>query len=493
MSDWDRPRLVPVAAESYRNDEERRRLGRIYAGWSRAYARRNQMLPYAGTGLSPGDAERLHRIVAHHAEMGGTTRELVAAALLSAVLTTGRTVKELTGAITTHAPMSSDVPWLETGPHWRWWLPPGEPESLQLEQPHIPRQPIDRSPLIAIPCSARTRQLIERLAPIYGPLHSDHDVVIDALKRMIRAAGVAAPLSWVERWLFERLAAMEGGDIALAALTTGHTSAVAQTPTHYTRAETDRIPALLARALDGFDTIEDADIPSFTIGSRYAPTLDEVRVIVCRLTAPLERRNARLRQTPVALHNAMTLYTTLFVLFATGARPRARAIPADRAIDAATGFMVLDDKSLHDGFTSRLVWVADACRAQLAHYHVHLSALARRRPDLAELIAQERPFLLSEDDGAPKPLTRDMLRPMLSADHYIFPLNAGRHFLRSQLIGAVSGETLHAFLGHWHLGAEPWGAKGALDPVRYRAELARALPPLLTSAGWRPLPGLTTR
>lgn len=486
-------RAVPIPLSDHLEGERVRLERRTVEGWSRAYARQNQLLPYAGTGLSPGDAARLHGLATYRVVHGGSEDERFGAAMLSAVLTTGRTLNMLAEVTVVHVPILSPQPALNVKGDWSWWLPPGSPSSVQLPEPHVPRQTIARPALIELPCTRQTRQLLETLPMACGqPLIADLNAARQTLRRTIRAAGVSAPVSWVERWLFQRLATMDGGDVALAALVTGHRALLADSVVHYTAINTTVIPSLLARALDGVDAINAACVQAAPIGSRHAATIEQVRAIANAVTQPLRRYNPRVRRVPNGFHNAITCYTALFVLFSTGCRPLANPIPREGAIDTATGFMALDDKSTRDGFKSRLIWVADACRHQLALYRAHLDVLAQRLPDLAFAVVAGKPFLL-DDQGSAIPLSRGALRSLMRSNDRIFPLNAGRHFLRSSLLGKVSSETLHAFLGHWHLGTEPWGSKAAFDPSIYRRELMHALPPLLEQAGWRPLSGLGLR
>ena len=186
----------------------------------------------------------------------------------------------------------------------------------------------------------------------------------------------------------------------------------------------------------------------------------------------------------------MTTYTIAFTHFATGGRPSRYLLPDDDAIDPATGFMVVDDKPMQDNFKSRIVWVPHECREQLRLYRAHLRKLITLAPTIEHFTAAEAaPFYLTPE-LAQVPVTRSSLRSALKEHHWAYPLNAGRHFLRTALVGQVSTETLHAMLGHWHIGTESWGAGSALDPLAYRMDLTSKLAPLLLSAGWIPRGGL---
>lgn len=132
---------------------------------------------------------------------------------------------------------------------------------------------------------------------------------------------------------------------------------------------------------------------------------------------------------------------------------------------------------------------AHECRAQLTNYEQHLERLAIQLPNVRSKIEKTKiPMIL--DNGQIKSLKPAGMRTELRALGWEYPLNAGRHYLRSRLVGEIGSEALHAFLGHWHLGIEPWSKEAALDPLSYRAELAGSLPKILREAGFAPVRGL---
>lgn len=281
---------------------------------------------------------------------------------------------------------------------------------------------------------------------------------------------------------------MPDGDVAIASIVTGHQPVLAGTVIYYTMLDGGSLPDWLAAALTGFDRVDVTGVrrEQVDLGSRYAPSLADTQALATRLGADLEA--ARRKRKVAAVHNAMTVYTAVFALLATGCRPTSALIPDPDAIDAATGFLIVDDKPTFDNFKSRLIWVSDACRAQLGFYHDHLRRLRQRCPAFAD-VGHDAPFTI-EACGRAEPLTSRRLVRRLQTLGWRFPPNAGRHFLRSHLVGSLRSETLHALLGHWHLGTDPWGDRAGLDPLAYRAELADALPALLAGVGFIPRRGL---
>lgn len=482
--------LIPSTIEDHLQAENNRRDQAVTQGRIRAYARRNQMLAYGGDTLTPGILHRLNKYLelVSHGE-----NPSIADALLSAILTTGRPLKEL--ASMTSQVTSSERPKLPTlskGGHWIWWLPAGKPSSRQNLYGELPT---DHEPaLLPVPCSDRTRLLIERAqstgaagSPIFGEDESD---LIEAVRSARHAAGAKASLRSLESWLFHKIAAGLHGDLAIAAIITGRDPPIVQSVLHYTRIESSQTWSILTNALNDFDSFGVRQLMTVNqgLGSRFAPSKSDLQNIIKLLKKELSIPPSS-DATFAKFHNAMTIYTALFYLYATGCRPTAALIPSSSAVDPETGFTILDDKAAPDGFKTRLVWVSHECRAQLTNYERHLECLAKELPNFRSKIEKTRiPFLL--ENGKIKNLKPAGLRRELRALGWEFPLNAGRHYLRSRLVGEIGSETLHAFLGHWHLGIEPWSKEAALDPLSYRTELAGSLPKILQEAGFAPVRGL---
>ncbi len=482
--------LIPSTIQDHLDAENKRRDQVVTQGRMRAYARRNQMLAYGGDTLTPGN---LHRINKYLEIVSVGENPSIADAMLSAILTTGRPLKELAGM--TSQVTSSElpkVPLLRKGGRWIWWLPAGKPSSRQNLYGELPT---DNAPaLLPVPCSDRTRLLIERAQstgadgmPIFG---EDERDLIEAVRSARDAAGAKVSLRSLESWLFHKIAAGPHGDLAIAAIITGRDPPIVQSVLHYTRIETSQTWSILTTALDDFDRFGARPLMTANqgLGSRFAPSKSDLQNII----KPLKKALSIPPSSDAAFakfHNAMTIYTALFYLYATGCRPTAAFIPSSSAVDPETGFTILDDKAAPDGFKTRLVWVSHECRAQLTNYERHLERLAIELPNLRPKIEKTRIPLILEN-GKIKSLEPADLRRELRALGWEFPLNAGRHYLRSRLVGEIGSETLHAFLGHWHLGIEPWSKEAALDPLSYRAELEGSLPKILSEAGFSPVPGL---
>lgn len=504
--------VVPVDSDEYLERVQAIAEKWKRAGWSRGYGRQNQMLPYGGTCLTPGQIEDLRCHIEAVANKPPDRDATEAAALLSCVLTTGRSIETLASLPVKN---SSDLPPTEAclalGSQWVWWLAPGAPGAKQLFREECTPQQAERASLIAIPCSARTRILLEKMAP--PPRHgrrlfSKHpDQMRDALRHQALAAGVRCSVRAIEAWPFQQIVKMMHGDVALAALVTGQSPIISKTVIHYTSISSSSVPALLSNALGDFDRVHhegDLQQQGGRIGSRYAPTKEEVIALLDKVRRPLLMPRDDLDETSaIEVHNAMTLYTVLFYLIATCARPTDALLPNLEAIDPTNGFLILDDKPTKDNFKTRLVWVTEECRQQLQFYRAHLKMIRRHFPT-HECFAESNPFwrydqpathldqtaCLLDRTGASRMLDRRALSVALLSFGWPYPKNFARHFVRSELVGRISSETLHAFFGHWLVGTEPWNHNAALDPLAFRSELEKAVPALCESCGLVPVEGL---
>ncbi len=277
----------------------------------------------------------------------------------------------------------------------------------------------------------------------------------------------------------------------MAAIITGNVPLIAKTIIYYTSICTSTAVSVLVEALEGFDALD----PSFRmasdyrLGSRYAPLIEEVINLLIQVRQPLLISRRRRKKPISAMHNAMTIYTVLFYLIATCARPTSRMLPSLDAIDTLTGYQILDDKPASGNFKARLVWVSEDCQEQLRHYQAHLAKMRERYPSLALPDEDGSPYLISDGESL-ELLDRRLFSRAMTAEGWVYPANFARHFVRSELVGKVSSETLHAFFGHWHQGTEPWSEYAGLDPLAYRAELRTAITLLCAKCGLEPQRGL---
>lgn len=265
--------------------------------------------------------------------------------------------------------------------------------------------------------------------------------------------------------------------------------------------------------------VDRAQLRDHGVGSPFCPDDSDVRRLVQFLISELQSA----RDVPPSklnlkrLHNAMTVYTRMMSGFGLGFRAVSQPLKRWSDLDPETGLMVLLDKDAGDGYGARLVWVPDVVRTQLEHYQAHLLWLAERMgigyPELQAQIYQALentqaphvpdaipPFFLLDDKGKVHPCRPSLIRDHLTgfaparyldqqsastATSAVYPLNACRHFLASQMRERGASEDLVcAFMGHWQSGEEPWAARSALSPMEFVYALAPIVTDLLQESGW---------
>ncbi len=330
-------------------------------------------------------------------------------------------------------------------------------------------------------------------------------------------------LKRVETAYFEFLSHFSDVDITIAMLITGRQHKLGATALHYTSyplAQLQQTALLAASVLcDRLNNIEnipiqdllDANLPemktSMHVGSRVCPTRESVQGLVRFLQGKLTSapKSLGLSFNNIAKrHNALTVYTLVMFGFATGYRAVRNPILKEGLIDRVTGFAVISDKDFNDNYNSRLVWIPSFCMEQLDLYRLHCrrlrNDLLQISPQLQELLSEENEFLVLLNGKleelhkvTPKNLS-SILSNYIGANgtRYILPLNANRHYLRSNLLRmGCPSDVLNVFMGHWELGEEPWCGYSAMNPISYQNKLKGYLEPLLLDDGWKPIAGFS--
>lgn len=488
--------------------------GRPGSGWANAVSRRNQMLPRDWTLLGDGDLRRISTVIEQHLRGRTMLATLEACLMVRALLTTGRSFDEVYRLTVYEKRMEGLDLELPAGligheGKWSWWLPAGGPETAGAVVDHR-MEPV--SPNIWLPAAAKVCALLNRCLQNRRNSSGEYplfETAEDQLRRRVltilsedpvgqrKPRRSATTIESVERWLFRALAQEAGGDPAAAALITRRREPIARSSTYYGAMPMRRSIALHKRSLSRVDPHSHARCPAvfaqLAIGDRSTPTDATLR----RLTRHLGARLANSGGEIVEAHEAMSWYTVALLAFALGLRGGGN-VPGHHGIDPDTGFAFVHDKYRARPERMRLVWVCDVARRQLREYELHLDRLAYE----VGIDARKRLLEVRESANGTLPLVRMQNRFRLAhigPEHLLdappgefWPgkRNAGRHWLRAKLSGRCSAETLGAFFGHWHTGIEPWSTTSGLDPLRYRADLQRALNGLLESVGWevRPSP-----
>ena len=330
----------------------------------------------------------------------------------------------------------------------------------------------------------------------------------------LRHRGGRQFFSRIATCLHGHLCMMPGSDPTAAMSITTRNDPLGTVPLHYTANEISRLRRLYGQAcmeLMGKNAVGPAETEKVVgtnhVGSRFVPKESTVESLVTELRKRIGTARHGAAGNPIMLHNDLTVYTVMMIGFATGYRAVRDPLLQSAEIDLSTGFAVISDKDDSDFYNSRIVWLPHLCIKQLEHYREHVRFLrywlfqhnqnlffaSRLQETTGRHGEREFPSLFLIDRDAQKLTVRPLLlEQLLRKADYPLPLNANRHFLRSNLLAAGCPiEVIDAYMGHWERGMEPWGRFSGLSPLVYREVLAEYLVPLLEKCGWKEEPGLT--
>jgi hypothetical protein len=118
----------------------------------------------------------------------------------------------------------------------------------------------------------------------------------------------------------------------------------------------------------------------------------------------------------------------------------------------------------------------------MAAYDAHLESLKSQLDNPPRALLAE-PCLFLGPDLEPLLVRPKTLEPLLNR-YLNIRANTHRRFLRTELVErGCPPEVVDAFIGHWHLGEEPFGAFSSFNFEEYVAQLQRYLDPLLRDIG----------
>jgi hypothetical protein len=229
----------------------------------------------------------------------------------------------------------------------------------------------------------------------------------------------------------------------------------------------------------------------------------------------------------VDLFNVLCFYTDLMIAFSTGMRNVID--PYIRHDDITlTGWTRINDKNLYDGYNTRFVFVPEVVRTHLRAFEEVRAYIIRQLTtrkvikgivkakhestnDLTRIVNDDHHFALKNSlflfvslrqarpDGRNVPhvtlreYTRaqafEVLQPLIFPGHKNgsidfkpkfhlrdFKTNMNRHYLRGKLMDkGVTPTYIDAYLGHWHLGTEPWGRRSMFSMTDYQEQLSAAI------------------
>lgn len=277
-------------------------------------------------------------------------------------------------------------------------------------------------------------------------------------------------------------------------------------------------------APNGFYSYE-AESPGDALGSSYTPSQPEVENLVKQLQQAVfsiepELAKKQLKSL-VKYHNSYVAYVAYMVLYATGYRAVYNPLPSLDLIIPRYRVLVISDKDDSDFTHTRLVTLPELLTDQVENYRRHLGAikgyLAAFQPEVVcrikQLIDETNRSYFSKIDENQRwykeiKNSRTTIGPLfyltdtsggirahvvspnwLSKQVYFqYPLNACRHFLRTELLRRnVSNELINFQLGHWSVGQAPLSDFSSFEFSEAIVELLPELNDILEDCQWQSL------
>lgn len=294
------------------------------------------------------------------------------------------------------------------------------------------------------------------------------------------------------RALFFRLVQQSGGDIATAALITGEPHPLARVRLYYASHRIQDLQEKYVQAVTGLLPDRAAHAPwlpashDLFVGSRLCPTRATLQAAIQRLVQCIHTaRKATDLEGFIRYHNLYSLFTVWSFAYASGIRGIRTPYRDLSKLDVRSGMGQLRDKDNGTGRKTRLIWVTSAVTRQMQYYFDHLEAV-RHQMAITDETALKPCFFLDRH-GKPIEVRPKTIEPIMR-EFLDFPVNLHRRFLRSEMLASgCAPEVTDAWMGHWHLGEEPWGPFSSLSFAAIRRALEQHLLPILHDLGFRPL------
>ena len=462
--------------------------------------------------------------------------EIEARLAIASILTTGRTLEALMELLVFPCEQSLRASGrcfglIAAGQRSKWVLPLGTPKRAELRSGEptdagVPKEPWSEAKLYTYKphlfptLTLRASDWVQRYWRLKKTrpeqsgtrlLACKPEILVAEIIRLIRGRRstfrteprhASRTLRALERYLCASLTHQPGGDLASAARITDNTLHISETASHYGQTllhDPDADGDDFEERRQRLSIVGDFEVDGQRLGGGQTPSTAELKIIIARLQHDIE---LAVRDSD-EFHQTYSRYTAFMVCFGLAHRgEKNQLLPSSEGIDRETGFLAIHDTLRTDQEThTRMVWVPPVIRQQISYYESYLHRRAEDFPEQLRTYMAKAfstcglPFVvLTEGDGQIIGTRQiyDQIRAT-AAGNCSLKLNAGRHWLRSAMLGRCSEETINAFLGHWYLGREPWTYGSTFDPLRYRADLQGCLPGLLADLGFRAIPasGLT--
>jgi hypothetical protein len=344
----------------------------------------------------------------------------------------------------------------------------------------------------------------------------------DFLACVNRRHATRLTMNRISDYIFEMISRHDSADLTVAMYITGKEHFLGRNPSYYTSLPIKKLRAIFKvvcreikhrhisetprddiRRIERSVAKERLPVTTCHIGTPFRPTRKTVKDLVKDLQKKLEDI-IKVEKGVLKLmrfHNSMTRYTAFMIAFGTGFRAIRDPFLSAAEIDWRSGFALLADKDNEDGYNSRLIWLPPDCLEQLKLFREHQqNALYRFNILIPNLYSRlDRPR--RDVPGRHMYFTNHWKDAYIATNigpkglyyklNYTLPLNASRHYLRSNLLEKKCPvEVINALLGHYERGEEPWGSYSGLSPLVYRDVLMKKLVPLLKKDGWKAILGL---
>lgn len=333
----------------------------------------------------------------------------------------------------------------------------------------------------------------------------------------------------IEGFILKSLLKSAHGDLWLSALIHNQVKSVGRTQMHYASCR----PSIVQRVFNQhIETISGVGARitehqhNYRIGSKFyireERVVQLIRSIKFLIRINQRRFNKNILFTPDMVHsfNLLNFYTDFILSFVTGTRSVEDPYIKPENINIH-GWTVVNDKNMYDGYNTRWVYVPVEVRSHLVEFEKirreFLIRLTNRQQMKGVFNAEPKKKSKHEDEPkheyekfakkhdlflfrtmsiqdstdsfrfTPTPYQRTtaLVFAEKAFKHFnvkpTFPLkalktNSNRHYLRGRLLDTnVDPYYIDCYLGHWHIGTEPWGRHSIFNMESYQAQLSRAI------------------
>lgn len=341
--------------------------------------------------------------------------------------------------------------------------------------------------------------------------------------------GIEINLDLVENYLLN--GSLHDYDVVYSAYFTNKRTIFSHTQLFYTRIQEKSIYSKFAEFWDArLYTLQasNADFSKLNVwpvikGERYVgsaliPKKSIVKKIVSDLQAGLRLQTMEAIEEVIHYHQVYTVYTMVFLSYATGYRGVHTLVPSWRLFSEDGKWLAISDKDDQDATHTRLTFLSPTIREHLRRYQQHLNALLEKvllldfnlysvlldtlrdwQLKLSYRSASER-FVFDDSlqgaffaiDVGKKQIKEISLNyffdHLKKEQHIELPANGGRHLLRTNALDAgIPVDLLDAFLGHFIYGKEPHSAYSSLAISEIESHMEQFLEQHLKSLGFKPL------